>query len=371
MSITLNVSGSRQLVLPALLLAATFCPAAISFQQRNSAVPQSPQSVVSVTFADAQAAGDTNIVAVGWSDVTSSVTAVTDTAGNVYALAIGPTRQSGAQSQSIYVAKNVRAAAANSNAVIVTFNTAAKYPDVRILSYRGLDPASPVEAAVGAGGSGTTSSSGSLTTVNTNDLLFAANCVSSLTTQAGSGFTSRVVTSPDGDIAQDLIVTSPGTYRATASMSSGNWVMQLVALKAAGSQPAAAMPTFSPGPGTYTATQSVSLQVATPGATIYYTTDGVTNPTTSSVPYYGEFADPGQRQHDYQGDGDGQRLHRQRSGDWCLHHPATIRGGSDLHSAAGKLHRNAVGDAAGYDGRSDDLLHHGWRDQPNHVLGAI
>ena len=46
----------------------------------------------------------------------------------------------------------------------------------------------------------------------------------------------------------------------------------------------AATPTFSPAPGTYGLAQLVTLASATPGATIYYTTDG-TAPTTSSAQY--------------------------------------------------------------------------------------
>ena len=48
--------------------------------------------------------------------------------------------------------------------------------------------------------------------------------------------------------------------------------------------PAAATPTFSPLPGTYSAAQSVTLADITTGASIYYTTDGTT-PTTSSTLY--------------------------------------------------------------------------------------
>jgi hypothetical protein len=49
-------------------------------------------------------------------------------------------------------------------------------------------------------------------------------------------------------------------------------------------QPPAATPTFTPPAGTYTGAQSVVLADASPGATIYYTTNGAT-PTTASSKY--------------------------------------------------------------------------------------
>jgi hypothetical protein len=56
----------------------------------------------------------------------------------------------------------------------------------------------------------------------------------------------------------------------------------------------AAAPTFSPPGGTYNGTQLVTLSSASPGVTIYYTTNGST-PTTSSTRYTGPISVPSSR----------------------------------------------------------------------------
>jgi arabinogalactan endo-1,4-beta-galactosidase len=55
--------------------------------------------------------------------------------------------------------------------------------------------------------------------------------------------------------------------------------------------PQAAAPTFSPAAGNYITAQSVSISDTTAGATIYYTTNGTT-PTTASTVYSGAIAIP-------------------------------------------------------------------------------
>ena len=204
---------------------------AITYVQGNYATPQTPQTTVSVNFKKTQNAGDLNVVVVGWNDSTAKVSAVTDTAGNTYALAVGPTVISGLESQSIYYAKNIAGAVAGINTVTVTFSRAAVSPDIRILEYSGADPANPVDVTAANSGNSTTSSSGSVTTTNATDLLFGANIVQTITSGPGSGFTSRLLTVPDGDIAEDRMVTAVGSYSATAPLSSGQWIMQMVAFR--------------------------------------------------------------------------------------------------------------------------------------------
>src|SRR5262249_29180825 len=138
-----------------------------------------------------------------------------------------------AASQSVYFAKNIAAAGAGSNTVTVTFSAAAVSPDIRILEYNGVDMNTPVDVTSAASGSSATSSSGAVTTTNSDDLLFAANLVQTQTSGPGTGFTQRILTTPDGDIAEDRMVTATGSYSGTAPLSSGKWIMQLVAFRAA------------------------------------------------------------------------------------------------------------------------------------------
>ena len=138
-------------------------PAPLAFVQVNAATPQTNQSAVSVTYTSAQIAGDTNILAIGWNNATSNITSVTDSAGNTYQLAV-PTARGNGISQAIYYAKNIKAAAAGTNTVTVTFNTATPFVDIRALEYSGLDPVNPFDVGTSASGNGTSANSGTVTT---------------------------------------------------------------------------------------------------------------------------------------------------------------------------------------------------------------
>src|SRR5262249_43053528 len=140
------------------------------------ATPQPPGSVVAATYAAAQALGDTNIVAIGWNDVTASISSVVDGAGNAYQPALATYRGNGL-SQAIYFASGIHAAAAGANQVTVTFDQPATFVDLRITEYSGVRATSPVDAAMSATGSGT-SAAVSVTTTKPADLLFAAGMTS-------------------------------------------------------------------------------------------------------------------------------------------------------------------------------------------------
>ena len=268
-TVTVTVSGQSGSLTNGFTYSGTV---AIGFAQVASATPQSPTATVNATYPGTQTAGDLNVVAVGWNDTTSTVQSVKDSAGNSYSLAIGPTSGT-ALRQSIYYSPNI---VGGSNTVTVTFSQAAVYPDVRILEYRGVNA---VDVTAGASGSSTAANSGSATTTSANELIFGANMVETENAAVGSGFTARIITSPDGDLAEDKVVTTTGSNSATATLtSSGPWVMQMVTFFAR-SGPAPTVTNVSPNSGTTAGGTAVTISGTnfTAGATVTFGSAAATN----------------------------------------------------------------------------------------------
>jgi hypothetical protein len=200
-------------------------PPGIAYVQGKSGT-QTSGSSVAVTYPAGQTSGDLNVVAVMWGDTTRAISSVTDSKGNTYAVAAGPTKGTGLSS-AIYYAKNI---AGGSNTVTVKFNGTASFPNMNVLEYSGLDPANPLDVSAGATGSGTTGNSGSKTTTSANELIVGAGNPSTVFTGPGSGFTNRMING-FGGITEDKIVSSTGNYNATATLTSGAWVMQMAAFR--------------------------------------------------------------------------------------------------------------------------------------------
>ena len=172
---------------------ATTPAAPVAFVQVNAAAPQSPAATLAVSFPQAQTAGNLNVVVVGWNAAIGQVQGVSDTSGNVYALAVGPTVKAGFGTQSIYYAPNIRrpGRAPMRYGDICGGGAVCRCADC---GYSGVAPGNPVDGVAAGTGDGALSDSGGVTTTNAADLLVGANLVSSTTTGAGAGFTNRVIT---------------------------------------------------------------------------------------------------------------------------------------------------------------------------------
>ena len=242
----------------------------IRFVQVAAATPQTTTSTVNVAFPGAQTAGNLNVVVVGWNDSAAVVQSITDSAGNSYALAYGPTTGT-ALRESIYYAKNI--AGSGSNSVTVVFNQGAIRADVRILEYSGVDPSNPLDVATGTSGNSNIADSGPVTTTAANELIFGADMVTANTIVAGAPFTARTITSPDSDIAEDRVVNVPGSYHSWAPLSAtGAWVMQVVTFRAAFASTVPFVSSVSPNSGPVAGGTGVTITGAdfAAGATVKF-----------------------------------------------------------------------------------------------------
>jgi hypothetical protein len=182
-------------------------------------------------FNGAQAAGDANVVIVGWRSGSATVTSVTDSAGNRYQQVAH--LSAGGNSEDAWVAFGVKA---GNNTVTVRFSASVPYRNIFALEYRGAP-----DTAVGYAASGTGSPSQVLVQALSGDAVAAGNYLGSGSSQGVlTGFTQLGI-SGLGDLVETRAISADGQYGPGASLSSGaQWIQVAVVLRASGGQDAGA-----------------------------------------------------------------------------------------------------------------------------------
>jgi hypothetical protein len=205
-------------------------PGPITRVQSATQLTTSTATSLAVTFSKAHQAGDLIVIAVGWTDTQYHVNTVTDSAGNTYHLAVGPTLYGADLTQSIYYSAGIAASATGAKTT-VTFNGAASAVDLRAAEYSGL---TALDVTATASNKSTSASSGNATTTTGRELLFGAGMTNDGYTSAPTtGFTQIALTT-NGDMFEDRIVSATGSYAATGTfMDTGSWewVIQLATFR--------------------------------------------------------------------------------------------------------------------------------------------
>ena len=216
----------------------------------------------SLAFNSRNTAGNLIAVYVIW-DNKSSVS-LSDSAGNTYLSAIGPSLwNNGAYSTQVFYAKNI---VGGTNTVTARFATSIRnFGIIYIHEYSQLDPVAPVDVTAAAVGSSGSLNSGMVTTAYPNDLLFGAGVSMNIVNGAGAGYTARDMAL--GNITEDRVVTAQGTYNATASNNGGGWGMQLVAFRFAGSVVGDMAAPSTPASLTATPVSATQINLSWPAST--------------------------------------------------------------------------------------------------------
>jgi hypothetical protein len=155
-----------------------------------------------------------------------TVSSVSDTQGNVFTPVGSPLTSPGGGLSRVYYAKNI---AGGADTVKVTLSASSSYLELYLNEYSGIDPINPIDAQAGASGNAGAVSSGNATTTVAGDMIYGF-CMGDLACTVGSGFAAR--STLNGNLVEDEIAGSPGSYAATGTANSG-WTMQMVALKPA------------------------------------------------------------------------------------------------------------------------------------------
>jgi hypothetical protein len=140
-------------------------------------------------------------------------------------------------------------------------------------TYSPSEPVTQTPTFSPAGGSYTTAQQVTISDATAGAVIYYTTNGTTPTTS--SAVYSSPISVASGTVTINAIAQAPGD--SASSVGSAIYTIQAAT---------AATPTFSPVAGTYTSAQSVTIADTTPGATIYYTTNGTT-PTTSSAVYSG------------------------------------------------------------------------------------
>jgi hypothetical protein len=154
----------------------------------------------------------------------ATLTSITDSLGNTYLPLVGPIDAAGERH---YIAAAYDSPAGGDTLTVTLSAAPVNGSDLMVMDYSGLALSSAFDASANATGTGTSMNSGGATTTFAHELV--VGYAEAPNAMPGTGFTQRAVQS--GNLAEDLVVSTKGTYHATATTTTGAWEMIVATFK--------------------------------------------------------------------------------------------------------------------------------------------
>jgi len=184
-------------------------------------------SAASVTFPGTSTSRDLIVVGIFWSSQAVSITSVTDTTGNTYNLAIGPTNWGGSYRDAVYYASNIVGGGA-APTITVAFSGAQGGTMTYAAEYSGVATINPLDQTSEGYGTGTVLESGIKATGQGTELIYGF-CMSANTATVDPSFTARSTFS--NNFIADRTVTRTGYYHVFGTNSAGDWMVQMATFR--------------------------------------------------------------------------------------------------------------------------------------------
>jgi hypothetical protein len=195
----------------------------ITFVQQNTIKPTA--AVTTLSFNNPVAAHDAIIVCLNFPAASNAtLSGITDSLGNSYAVVVGPIVGNGATH---YVAVALDSKPGSDTLSVTATVAPNSGSDLFALEYSGLALSGAFDVSASNSGNSTALASGNAPTTSPHELLIGYAEASNAA--AGTGFTARATLS--GNLIEERVVTSTGSYSATATANAGGWEMILATFK--------------------------------------------------------------------------------------------------------------------------------------------
>ena len=219
---------SKCIVIAFLLSVITILPGfSQTHVQTNTLFQTTTATTIARNFTAASTSGNLIVVHIDWDKQSVFVNSVTDSKGNTYARINGPTNWNGVNYRAeLWYAYGIVGGPGNITVTAHLSGAPTSFSQIYISEYSGIvSSINPLDKNSVATGNTAGVSSGSATTIFTNELVYGASIGASGTLSVGGGFNSR--STANGNIIEDKNVAVGGTYNAAFTSAGGLWVAQM------------------------------------------------------------------------------------------------------------------------------------------------
>jgi hypothetical protein len=194
--------------------------------QTTTLYQTSVATTISKTFAASSTTGNLIVVHLDWDGQTRSISSVTDNKGNSYSRINGPTNWNGVSYRAeLWYAYNITGGGAAIKVTATLSGAPTSFSQIYISEYSGIATTNPLDQNSVATGNSAAVSSGSKTTLYSNELIYGASIGASGVLSVGAGFTSR--STANSNIIEDKNAAAAGSNNADFTSAGGNWVAQM------------------------------------------------------------------------------------------------------------------------------------------------